>query len=145
MTRLAGNASVEKGLRAEVIVCSDGFLYAAGMAVQAASIHFEGERHFPGGQRFRIHIPNPLLAIPIHWALKPETIFLEQIGAASLPRADEVAELLLAFKRSTGPVVAEPDATVAQEKAVVDARKRMRKLAWQQAVDCGSTGSRHRS
>src|SRR5580658_5982338 len=98
MAGLAGHTGIEKRLCAEMIVRSGWFLYAAGMAVQAARIHLERERHFPCVQRFWIHIPHPLLAVPVDRALEPKSVFLEQVGAPSLARSDEIDEFLFPFE-----------------------------------------------
>src|SRR5258707_2541395 len=112
MTGLAGDAAVQKGLRSEVIVGAERRLHAGRVTVETASVDLEGERHFAGVDRFWIHIPHALLAIPVHRALEPIAAFLKQVSAAALARANEIAELLLSFEsslgRCVGPIIAQP-------------------------------------
>src|SRR5580704_15919634 len=98
MTRLAGDAAVQKGLRPEVIVGAAHRLHAGSVTVETAPVHLQGERHFARIDRFWVHIPHALLAIPVHRALKPIAVVLKQIGAAALARADEIGEFLLPFE-----------------------------------------------
>jgi hypothetical protein len=45
--------------------------------METASFHFQGEGHFPRIEGFWVHIPDPLLAIPVDRALKPIAVLLE--------------------------------------------------------------------
>jgi hypothetical protein len=46
MTGLAGDAAIEKRLGPEVIVGAERRLHAGRVAVETASVHLKGERHF---------------------------------------------------------------------------------------------------
>ena len=107
-------------MRSEVIACAgERRLHAGSVTVETAGVDFQREGHFPRVQRFWVHIPYSLFAIPVDRALKPKPTFLKQVGAASLAGADEVGELLFSFegsfRRRTGPVVAQPRTAISQE------------------------------
>jgi hypothetical protein len=110
MTGLAGDAAVQKRLGPEVIVGAEHGLHARRVTVETASVHLKGKRHFARVDRFRVHIPHALFAIPIHRALEPIAVFLKQVSAASLARADEIGEFLLSLESllegCVGPLVA---------------------------------------
>jgi hypothetical protein len=107
--------------------------------METASVYLEGERHFPRVDRFWVHIPYALLAIPVHRALKPIAILLKQIGAASLAGTDEISELLFSLegslRRCVGSFIAQPCAAISQEEPIVNAGGSVGKLTRQQAVD----------
>jgi hypothetical protein len=139
MTRLAGDASIKKRLGPEVIVGPGRRLHAGRVTMETASVDLEGERHFPRVDRFWVHIPYVLLAIPVHRALKPIAVLLKQIGTASLPGADEISQLLFSLeeslRRCVGPFITQPCAAIPQEEPIVDARGSVGKLTREQAVD----------
>src|SRR6202021_2660491 len=97
MARLTCDATLcERRIREVIATTRQGHGRAAGMAMKAGRVHLQGERHFLRMQRLGIHVPEQCFRVPVHRALEPEAVWLEEIGTTARARPEVVDNLLLA-------------------------------------------------
>lgn len=100
MASFAGYAAIQERHCGVAITClRERRLHATGMAMQAAAVHREGERHFCGLLVVRRHVPYAFFGIPIDRYFEPVALSLKEKGAPALAGAEEVEQFFFAFDR----------------------------------------------
>src|SRR5580692_3174641 len=110
MARLTCDATLcERRIRKVIATTRQRHGRAAGMAMKAGRVHLQGERHFLRVQRLGIHVPALCFRVPVHRALEPEPVSLEQICTTAMARPYVVDKPLLASEIhrafAPGPIV----------------------------------------
>src|ERR1700733_7778958 len=148
MARLACDATLcERRTRKVIATTRQRHGRAAGMAMKAGRIHLQGERHFLRVERLGIHVPAMCFRVPVHRALEPEAVSLEEICTTAMARPYVVDKTLLTSEIhrpfALRPIVREPHFLVAQKQPILYARRLVKKLARKESLGCFSTGARH--
>jgi len=148
MARLTCDATLcERRIRKVIATTRQRHGRAAGMAMKAGRVHLQGERHFLRIQRLGIHVPEQCFRVPVHRALEPEAVSLEEIGTTAMARPDVVDKPLLASEGhrplALGSIVREPHFFVAQKEPILYARFMVKKLARKESLGCISASARH--